>query len=86
MTEHDHPAVRALWKVTIRGIGLCESERKPFCWHVAVGHPQSSNEKEAVRLIRKKFTAEWWDEHLIIEVVYVGTLHAVGTEVFYERD
>ena len=84
MKEHDHLGVRALWRIGIRSLGFCENDRHTFYWHVAVGIPQSSDEKEAVRLVRKKFTTEWWDGHLITEVVYVGTLHAVGTEVFYE--
>lgn len=72
-----------LWTFTVRPLGLIPRDRTSFTMSSA---SQSSNEREAVREIKTRFTPSWWEGNLITEVIYMGKLHMIEGRALYEDD
>lgn len=73
--------VMNLWRVECRHLRLCAAERTKFSLHIAT---KEIHEKGVVRKIKSRFTHEWWDEVLILDVIEIGKLHMIEDKALYE--
>ena len=62
-----------VWRITVRGLGLVQSQREPYSFLVAT---RSSREKDAVALAREQYSVPWWEDYILTDVVEVGRLKA----------
>ena len=62
-----------LFRITTRGLGFTKDRRQEFSIVVAC---MSINEKDAVKLARAAYCPDWWEDHIITGVEYVGELNA----------
>lgn len=75
--------VMHLWRVQCRRLGYCQPDRTPFAMHIAT---KETSEKEVVRKIKRRFTSEWWEDVLILDVSEAGDLHMIEDQPLYEGD
>ncbi len=73
--------VRNLWRFHCRRMAICPGDKSKFCLMLAA---PVTTEKAAVALIRKRFTAEWWEGVLIQDVEEAGRLHMIDETPLYE--
>lgn len=78
----ENTKVRSLWNFRLRKLGIDNSQRAIFSLHSACR--QHCTEQEAVNQIRQRFTPQWWEGYLMIEVTEVGELHMIDGEALYE--
>ena len=73
-----------LWRLDIRSLGLCKTERGSMSWYLATKEMHS--EKNVIAEAKKRFTSTWWDEHIITAIEYVGKLVMIDGTPLYEQD
>jgi hypothetical protein len=72
-----------VWRFTLRSLAICRDDKKPFVMQMA---SRVTTEREAVSLIKRRFTPEWWEGVLIQDVERVGDLHMIEGIPLYEDD